>query len=58
MFVYVRSERKLWTVGHWDAKGKWHPESDHSNTTEAAERCHYLNGGDATLSVTPSRSEG
>ncbi len=35
----------LWTVGYYDAKGKWQPESDHDNQHDAAERVHYLNGG-------------
>ena len=35
----------LWTVGHYDTNGKWIPESDHESPDKAAERVHYLNGG-------------
>lgn len=48
MYVYIRSEPGLWTVGHYDPSGGWNPESDHDNTEAAAARCHYLNGGDRT----------
>jgi hypothetical protein len=43
-YVYIRSEPGLWTVGFYDPKGKWQPESDHGSTTEAADRVAYLNG--------------
>ena len=45
MYVYIQSEPGLWTVGFYDPKGKWHPESDHSNQEDAAKRVAYLNGG-------------
>ena len=45
-YVYVQSELGLWIVGFYDPQGDWHPESDHDNKREAAERVHYLNGGD------------
>ncbi len=57
-YVYIQSERagqkisegnyfehSLWTVGFYTPDGKWEPESDFSTSQEAAERCHYLNGG-------------
>lgn len=44
-YVYVQSEAHLWTVGHYDDKGKWHPESDHDSKTKAATRVHFMNGG-------------
>ncbi len=44
-WVYVRSEPGLWTVGFYAPDGEWHPDSDHDNREEAAERVHYLNGG-------------
>jgi hypothetical protein len=44
MYVYIRTEKQLWTVGHYDPNGKWIPESDHDSKEEAAERVHYLNG--------------
>jgi hypothetical protein len=45
MYVYERTEQRLYTVGHYDPSGKWHAESDHDNKESAAERVHYLNGG-------------
>lgn len=45
MYVYIRSEPGLFTVGFCDPSGKWHPESDHSNQEDAANRVHFLNGG-------------
>ena len=45
MWVYIRSEPGLWTVGFYDPDGKFQPDSDHDNISDAAERCHYLNGG-------------
>ncbi len=45
MYVYIQSEKYLWTVGFYSPDGKWHSESDHATQSEAAERVHYLNGG-------------
>ena len=45
MYVYIRSEPGLWTVGFYDPDGEWIPESDWGSAEEAAERVHYLNGG-------------
>ncbi len=44
MFVYIKSESELWTVGHYPPGGKFVPESDHRNETAAAERTAWLNG--------------
>ena len=44
-WVYIRSEPQLWTVGFYAPDGKWHPDSDHDNPADAANRAHYLNGG-------------
>jgi len=44
MYVYIQSESQLWTVGFYDPKGNWHPESDHDSPQSAAERVRYLNG--------------
>ena len=44
MFVYKETEPGLWTVGHYD-NGKWIPESDHDSKESAADRVHFLNGG-------------
>jgi hypothetical protein len=45
MYVYIKSEPRLWTVGFYRPNGIWEPESDHSTQKAAAERVHYLNGG-------------
>lgn len=44
MYVYIRSEKQLWTVGFYAPDGSWHPESDHATPESAAERVHWLNG--------------
>ena len=45
MHTYIQSQPGLYTVGHYDPKGKWVPESDWSDREEAAARVSYLNGG-------------
>jgi hypothetical protein len=47
IWVYIRSEKDLWTVGFYDPTDKWHPDSDYASPTEAAKRVHWLNGGDS-----------
>jgi hypothetical protein len=44
MWVYVRSEPGLWTVGFFDPDGRWHSDSDHSEREDAAARVAFLNG--------------
>lgn len=44
-WVYLKTEPRLWTVGFYDPSGKWIPDSDHHNRGDAADRVHYLNGG-------------
>lgn len=44
-WVYLRSEPGVWTVGFYAPDGSWHPDSDHHDQGEAAERVNYLNGG-------------
>ena len=44
MYVYIESEHNLWTVGFYDPKGNWHPDSDHNNRAKATERVIHLNG--------------
>ncbi len=44
MYVYIRTETNLWTVGFYRPDGTWVPESDHETKEAAAERVHYLNG--------------
>lgn len=45
MYVYLRSEPQLWTVGFYTPDGEWVPESDYECRDDAAERVHWLNGG-------------
>lgn len=46
-YVYIRSEPGLWTVGFYDPKGKFLAENHHKKQEDAANRVHFLNGGDA-----------
>jgi len=45
VWVYIKSEPNLWTVGFYNPDGKWQPESDHVSSDRAAKRVHYLNSG-------------
>lgn len=45
MYVYLRSEPSLWTVGFYHPDGRWEAESDHQRAEEAAQRVHWLSGG-------------
>ena len=45
MFVYVKSEPTVWTVGHYRPDGEWEPESDQASADDAAKRVRWLNGG-------------
>jgi len=49
MYVYVRSEPGLWTVGFYGPTGDWNSESDHSSVDAAARRVAYLNGSNASI---------
>lgn len=44
MYVYIRSEENLWTVGFYDPIGEWHSDSDHETKADAADRVAHLNG--------------
>lgn len=44
MYVYIRSEPNLYTVGFYKPNGKWEPESDHNSPELAAQRVAWLNG--------------
>ena len=46
MYVYIKTESQLWTVGFYTPDGKFHAESDWDSTEEAAKRVRYLNGGE------------
>ena len=45
MYVYIRTENGLYTVGFYAPDGKWNPESDWSSQQMAAARVRWLNGG-------------
>ncbi|MGD2065697.1 MAG: hypothetical protein PVI43_00825 [Candidatus Bathyarchaeota archaeon] len=53
MYVYLQTyfqtdenpSKDVWTVGFYTPKGIWVSESDYNSKKEAAERVHYLNGG-------------
>jgi len=45
IWVYIQSEKGLWTVGFYEPNGTWHPDSDHTSIESASARVHYLNGG-------------
>jgi hypothetical protein len=45
MYVYIKSEQYVWTVGFYKPNGEWVAESDHETRESAANRVHYLNGG-------------
>jgi hypothetical protein len=55
-YVYLATpngdETYIYTVGFYQpAAGQWYPVSDHSEEEEAAERVHYLNGGEQLAKV-------
>ena len=45
MWVYIKTEDNLWTVGYYDPHGVWHSVKDFDSSYDAAEYVHYLNGG-------------
>ncbi len=47
MYVFIRSEPQLFTVGHYDPKGIWHPASDQDSPEKAASQVARLNGDDS-----------
>jgi len=56
MYVYRKTESDLYTVGYYTPVGnrdggKWVAESDHDDSERAAERVHFLNGGERTRKV-------
>lgn len=48
MYVYIKTEANLWTVGFYSPDGEWHVDSDHDERESAAQRVHYLNSGKST----------
>ena len=53
-WVYINSEPGLWTTGFYDPQGKWHGDEDYPNPQMAADRVHYLNGGNP-VTVNPHK---
>lgn len=51
MYVYIRSEPDLLTVGFYDPEGQWHADSDFERREDAAQRVHWLNGGNTTTNT-------
>lgn len=49
VWVYKQTEKNpaLYTVGFYSPAGVWHPESDHANAEDAANRVHWLNAEDS-----------
>jgi hypothetical protein len=46
VYVYIYSAAaQVYTVGFYGPDGEWHPESDHRDDADAADRVHWLNGG-------------
>ena len=56
MYVYIRSEPSLWTVGFYDPSGRWHPDSDHDSPVLAANRVAWLNGSSQQTAATSNNS--
>lgn len=50
-YVYIRSEPRLFTVGHYDPNGGFNAESDHEDRESAAARCAFLNGGASAVAA-------
>ncbi len=50
-WVFVSFESGLWTVGFYKPDGKFEPEGDYDSRAEAAQRVHYLNGGQGSAEV-------
>ena len=44
-YVYIETEAGLWTVGFYDPRGVFRPDSDHDNRDAARMQVQYLNGG-------------
>jgi hypothetical protein len=58
MYIYKQTEPGLYTVGFYAPDHQWHAESDHGSRKEAAERVHYLNGGNNFLDQALNEGDG
>jgi hypothetical protein len=45
VYVYLKTESHLFTVGFYSPDGRFQSEGDHNTAEAAAARVHYLNGG-------------
>lgn len=45
MYVFIKSEPRLWTVGFFQPDGKFYPIEDFSSPEEAGRHTAFLNGG-------------
>ena len=54
MYVYIKSEPGLYTVGFYKPDGTWEGESDHPTQEAAAYRVAWLNGSNRCW-VRPSK---
>lgn len=57
-YVYVNSEPGLWTVGFYEPDGRWIAESDHDKREKAADRVHWLNGGNKSATLDEALNSG
>ena len=45
MYIYKKTGKQVYAVGHYDPQGKFVTETVHPEKHEAVKRVHYLNGG-------------
>jgi hypothetical protein len=45
MYIYKKTGKEIFTVGHYDPGGKFVTETVYPEKEAAIERVHYLNGG-------------
>lgn len=45
MYVFRRTNTRVYTVGFYSPDGEWHASIEYGSIEEAAKCVHYLNGG-------------
>lgn len=55
MYVYIESEKGLFTAGFYAPNGEWKSESDHETRRSAVRRVIQLNGGHLEDDAFPGR---
>jgi len=45
MWIYIKVDNNIFSVGFYDKEGKFKPESYYITSAAAAQRVNYLNGG-------------